>query len=117
MTSDWLLAGLVWGAATLVTLGGSGAVVTFLLRQAGKSIPEEERNPGQVIGKLENVLVLILVAVGELTALAIVFAAKGIVRTPKEGVDASYYILGTLANFTWALAVASAARLAVRLLG
>lgn len=117
MTSDAVMVALVWIIALLVALGGSGAVVSLLLEMAGKEIPEEQENPGRVIGKLENLLVLFLVAVGEYTALAIVFAAKGIVRTPKEGDDPSYYILGTLANFTWSLLVAGAASLVVRLLG
>lgn len=58
-----------------------------------------------------------LVAVGAYTALALVFAAKGIVRVDKGGSGkASYYILGTLANFTWALVVALAAVVLTRLL-
>lgn len=93
MTFNWLIAGLVWGGADLVTLVGSGPVVGFLLQRAGKVIPEEEKNPGRVIGKLENVLVLSFVAAGEFTGLAIIFAAKAIVRTPKGEADASYYIL------------------------
>lgn len=117
MTSNWLVAGLVWGGAAFVTLVGSGPVVTVLLQSAGKVIPEDEKNPGRVIGKLENVLVLIFVAAGEFTALAIIFAAKGIVRTPKGEADASYYILGTLANFTWAVLIAAMARLVLRILG
>jgi hypothetical protein len=108
---------MVWGVAALVTLGGSGVFVTLLLQQAGKRIPEEERNPGRVIGKLENILVLVFVAAGEFTALAIIFAAKGIVRTPKGAGDASYYILGTLANFTWAVLIAGTARVVLRMLG
>lgn len=101
----------VWLLALTLTLLSSGWVVRTLLGFAGRKIPKEEVNPGRVIGKLENVLVLFFVAVGEYTALALVFAAKGIARS-REGRDQpSYYILGTLANFTWALVLAGAARL------
>lgn len=106
MTPEWPTDAIVWLTGLLLTLLSSGKIVSLLLREAGKAIPAEETNPGRVIGKLENVLVFFFVAAGAYTALAIIFAAKGMVRTPKHGDDASYYILGTLANFTWALLVA-----------
>jgi hypothetical protein len=105
------LAALAWLATHVVVLSSSGFVVRWLLGLAGQAIPPGERDPGAVIGKLENVLVVALVSLGEFTALAVVFGLKGIVRVqhadPKRG---SYYILGTLANFTWSLAVALLAR-------
>lgn len=117
MTEELRTAAAVWAGAYLVAVIGSGPVVRFLLGRAGKEVPPEEVNPGRVIGKLEDVLVVSLVAVGAYTALALVFAAKGIVRVDKGGSGkASYYILGTLANFTWALVVALAAVVLTRLL-
>lgn len=114
MTLPGLSTIVVWGAAYGVAVLGSGPFVRWLLERAGQEIPPEETNPGRVVGKLEDVLVVSFVMVEAYTALALVFAAKGIVRVEGGREHASYYILGTLANFTWALLVALAARLAVR---
>lgn len=114
MTREWLIAMAIWGAAFVLAVAGSGPVVRELLRRAGKELPPDEVNPGRVIGKLEDVLVVSLVAVGAYTALALIFAAKGIARVEGGREKASYYILGTLANFTWALLVALVARLLVQ---
>lgn len=100
----------VWAGAYILALIGSGPVVRQLLRWAGAEIPEEEVNPGRVIGKLEDLLVVSLVIVEAYTALALVFSAKGIIRVTSSRDHPSYYILGTLANFTWALHVALLAR-------
>lgn len=105
---------VVWTGAYLAALGGSGPFVRHLLARAGQEIPPDETNPGRVVGKLEDIVVVSLVAVEAYTALALVFAAKGIVRVEGGRERASYYVLGTLANFTWALVVALAARFALR---
>lgn len=104
----------------VVVLTTSGFWVRWLLGLAGQSIPPDERNPGAVIGKLEDLLVVALVSVGEYTALAVVFGLKEIVRvqqseSSRDGKPskASYYILGTLANFTWALGIALMVRWAL----
>lgn len=80
----------IWPGTLAVTLLSSGWVVRTLLGLAGREIPVEEENPGRVIGKLENVLVLFFVAVGEYTALALVFAAKGIARSRDGRKQPSY---------------------------
>jgi len=53
--------------------------------------------------------------VGDFTALALVFAAKGIIRA-RDDEHASSYLLGTLLNFTWGLVLALLARLALETL-
>lgn len=111
METSTLIVLAVWAAAYLVATLGSGPFVRSLLRWAGAGeIPTDEVNPGRVIGKLEDVVVVSFVAVGAYTALALVFSAKGIVRAQTGKEQPSYYILGTLANFVWALHVAMAAR-------
>jgi hypothetical protein len=100
---------LVWLAAYLVAVLGSGPVVRALFRLAGVEPDAAQARPGAVIGKLEDVLVVTFVAANAYTALALVFAAKNIARRVESEADerkASYYILGTLANFTWALLIA-----------
>lgn len=113
---------IVWGLAYLVAVAGSGWFVRWVLHRAGfrpgaqdpghRTPPDQDA--GVYIGKLEDVLVVTFVAIGEFTAPALVFAAKGIIRA-KDGTFASYYLLGTLANFTWALCVALLARWALGL--
>lgn len=58
---------------------------------------------GYIIGKCENVIILTLILVNALTALAIVFTAKNIVRKDDIQQNPQFYLLGTLLNFTISL--------------
>lgn len=62
-----------------------------------------ERDIGQVVGKCENVLVLSFVLANAYTALAVVFAAKSIVRREDMVKNSKYYLAGTLVNFTYSI--------------
>jgi len=108
----------VWAAAYLLAVIGSGQVVRFLFYLAQIKTEPGNNRAGRVIGKIEDVLVVTFVAAGAYTALALVFAAKSIARVDHDKPEqASYYILGTLGNFTWALLVALAAKLILLYLG
>lgn len=101
---------VVWPTVYAIVLALSGVWVRALLKKAGQSTPEGAEGPGFVIGKLEDLLVISFVIVEAYTALALVFAAKNLVR--KDTMEhESYYVLGTLGNFTWALSVSLLARL------
>jgi hypothetical protein len=102
---------LVWPLTYLVVLTLSGKWVNFLLKEAGQDTPDGAEGPGFVIGKLEDVLVLSFVVVDAFTALALVFAAKNLIRKDVDEKHESYYVLGTLANFTWALGIGLLAKL------
>jgi len=109
---------LLWAAAYLIALAFSGVVVKWLIRLAKVNTDSSADQAGRVIGKIEDVLVVTFVAAGAYTALALIFAAKSIARVDHDNPEqASYYILGTLANFTWALLVALAAKLSLIYLG
>lgn len=110
MTLPQASALVVWGMAYITAVALSGFVVRFLLSVAGQQTPEGAEGPGFVIGKLEDLLVVTFVFLGAYTALALVFAAKNIIRHDRDGEHESYYVLGTLANFTWAFLVAVSAR-------
>lgn len=76
---------------------------------------QRRQDTGTVIGKIENVLVLVLVLLGAYTALSVVFAGKSIVRKDDMGRgDTSYYLTGTIANvafsFLWSLSTSVALR-------
>lgn len=83
-------------------------VLTNLLEDDPKqSLDQNQQDTGRLIGKCENVLVYMFVVLGAYTALGLVFAAKSLVR--KEDIDSddtSYYLTGTLVNFTYSIAVA-----------
>ena len=61
---------------------------------------------GFVIGKSENILVFVLVFSGELTALALIFAAQNITtRESDNDLFPSYVLVGTIVNFTYSLVI------------
>jgi hypothetical protein len=100
-----------------VLLYTSGSVVHRSLEYAGVELSRsdsdssDENDPiaedtGAVIGKAENVLVLTLMLLQAYTALGVIFAAKSIVRKSDMGrEDTSYYLTGTMANFTYSVVV------------
>lgn len=61
---------------------------------------------GKIIGKCENIIILTFVLVGELTGLALIFAAKSIVRQKQIEENAEFYLSGTMVNFTTSLVIA-----------
>lgn len=107
---------LVWLIAYTLTVSLSGVFVRTCFSMAKVSLDHngERESVGEVIGKLENVLVLTIVMVEAYTALALIFAAKNIVRIDKQDEKSiNYYILGTLANFTWSLVMAMLAKFVI----
>ena len=63
----------------------------------------ELRDVGTWIGLNEFALIMLFVFVNEYTAIAIIFAAKEIVRSEKIKENPSYYLLGTLLNVVLSL--------------
>ncbi|XGA81309.1 hypothetical protein OR573_06645 [Halomonas sp. CH40] len=106
---------LVWLIAYTLTASLSGVFVRKCFSMAKvPDVNDERESVGGVIGKLENVLVLTIVMVEAYTALALIFAAKNIVRIDKNDEKSiNYYILGTLANFTWSLVMAMLAKFVI----
>ena len=99
-------------AGGVILLATSGWVLEFVLSHLLEENPTEEldktqRDTGQIIGKCENVLVYLFMVLEAYTALGLIFAAKSLVR--KEDIDSddtSYYLTGTLVNFTYSIVVA-----------
>lgn len=96
----------------LFLLATSGRVLdrlfsTLLEDDPKMKLDQNQRDTGRIIGKCENVLVYTFVVLGAFTALGLIFAAKSLVR--KEDIDSddtSYYLTGTLINFTYSITVA-----------
>jgi hypothetical protein len=112
---------LVIVAAYVLTLALSGVIVRFFVRAPAAKEDDSEAGPssrprfdaGAVIGKCENIITVTCVLLGEVTGLALIFAAKSIVRTEDIRRNASYYLGGTLVNLVWGLVVAVLARVLV----
>lgn len=66
---------------------------------------ERELDTGYVIGKCENILILSLVLTGAYTALALIFAAKAIIREEEIKNNSLYFLAGTLINVTYSVIV------------
>lgn len=113
----WSAALVVLGAYALA-MGLSGVLVRLVVdgpAGAAETPPRRTRrpSPGTVIGKCENVITVTLVLGGQATGLAVIFAAKSLVRMEEIKKDPAYYLGGTLVNFSWGLLVASMARVAI----
>ncbi len=68
-----------------VLLATSGKLVNYILSRIStqpmsKTISKEVRDTGFVVGKCENLLIMTFMFLNAYTALALVFAAKAIVR-------------------------------------
>jgi hypothetical protein len=110
--------------AYVVTLVFSTAVVTKFISPSpppetlGESdtqahATEERRHLGNIIGKCENIIIVTLVLVHAETALALIFAAKALVRRQDIEQDPGYFLGGTLINFVWSLGMALIARVLI----
>lgn len=105
---------------TFVTMALSGVIVRKLIGDPpSKDTPQgkltHRTDPGAVIGKCENILVMALVLMGQYEGLGLLFAAKSIARMEQSKENPSYYLGGTLVNVTWSVLVAMLTR--VTLLG
>jgi hypothetical protein len=76
---------------------------------------------GQLIGRLERLMILMLLLAHQPDAIGLLIAAKSILRFNELARDtdrraSEYVIIGTLASFAWAMATAYATLGALRLL-
>ncbi len=97
----------------LVTMVLSGFIVEYLvqaIKRVKKAEPENQSKPllniGTIIGKCENFIIIVFILSNEITALAIIFTAKSIVRAEDIKKDPEYYLAGSIINFTFSLLMA-----------
>jgi len=109
----------VVAAAYVVTLALSGVMIRFFILPRNRpERPARDRtgprfDSSVVIGKCENIITVTFVLLGQETGLALIFAAKSLVRSDDIKKNPGFYLGGTLVNLVWALLVAAAARLLV----
>lgn len=111
---DTLIIGTIVAVAIGVLVSTSGIVVAIAFRYArvtyGEMDEQDVVDTGRVIGKFENVLVFCLMLLEAYTALGVIFAAKSLVRRSDMSTgDTSYYLTGTIANFTYSVVVGGVA--------
>lgn len=104
---------LLLGSLLLVGYAVGFMISSLLLRAILRFVDPELRakvrlavdfhDVGTWIGLCEYFLVVSFVLVGEYTAIALIFAAKELVRADKVREQPSYYLLGTLLNISFAL--------------
>jgi hypothetical protein len=102
------------GAIAAVRAGtfAVGALMTGLQLPPDPADDPSLPQGGRLIGQLERLIILILVLAGEVVGIGLLIAAKSILRfgeVQRGRQAAEYVIIGTLASFAWALAVAIAA--------
>ncbi|KAA0214412.1 MAG: hypothetical protein DYG94_11040 [Leptolyngbya sp. PLA3] len=113
-------------AGYAITLALSGVLVRFFVLPRGvkaKWPPEGPTpsggwprfDPSAVIGKCENLITVTLVLTDNLSGLALIFAAKSLVRSEAIKRDPGFYLGGTLVNLVWGLLVASIVRVLLQL--
>lgn len=97
--------------AVLTVRAGGFAVGLLMTDYQPDDLPKGLPNGGRMIGILERALIFLLVLVGQPAGIGFLIAAKSVLRfdTASKNQHASeYVIIGTLASFAWALAMAYA---------
>ncbi len=61
---------------------------------------------GKIIGKCENIIIYCLVLADAFTGLALIFAAKNLVRQEQIKQHSEIFLVGTMLNFTISLVIA-----------
>lgn len=107
-------------ATYVLTLALSTRIVTRFVPTSDSAQPahgdgnehstEERRHLGKIIGKCENIIIVTFIFIQAETGLALIFAAKALVRREDIARDPGYFLGGTLLNFVWSLSVATIAR-------
>ncbi len=92
----------------LVLLWTSGIVLNNILSKIlnepiSKKISKEVRDTGFIVGKCENLLIVTFILLDAYTALALIFAAKTIVRREDMSRSSLFFLAGTMINFTYSL--------------
>jgi hypothetical protein len=113
MVNEIYIKALIIIIGYIILLSTSGLLVKFILSRVkhekgikGKEIAtQEELDVGFIIGKCENILVLSFVLVDAYTALALIFAAKTIIRQNDIKNNSLYFLAGTMVNVTYSIAI------------
>ncbi|ADZ09611.1 hypothetical protein Metbo_1371 [Methanobacterium lacus] len=86
----------------------SGVLVRLVLskishKEKKEIAPDNLWDTGAVIGKCENILIITFILSNEFTALAIIFAAKTIIRKDDIEKNSLFYLAGNMINVTYSI--------------
>src|SRR3989304_7271160 len=103
-----MLQAVILMAGYMILLGTSGKLVNYILSSIStepmsRTISKEVRDTGFVVGKCENVLIMTFMFLNAYTALALIFAAKTIVRREDMSKNSLFYLAGTMINVTYSI--------------
>ncbi|MBC2694335.1 MAG: hypothetical protein HF982_03470 [Desulfobacteraceae bacterium] len=93
-----------------ILLFTSGMMVNYILSKiSGESISQkigkDARDTGFIIGKCENLLILTFMILEAYTSLALIFAAKTIVRKEDLNKNSLFFLAGTMVNVTYSIMI------------
>ena len=117
---------LVVAAGYITTFATSGVIVRHFVGGAPQSAqdgdPEKPTSRsrydiGAIIGKCENFLTITLILADAFTGLALIFTAKSIVRSEDIKRNPTYYLGGTLLNFTYSVLMGFVIRIVLSAMG
>lgn len=124
--TPWCFAGMALVAGTIATVVTGGHFIGKVMTPyAPKSPPDgtaatASPRAGAMIGRLERILILILMLIGQAQGIGFLVAAKSILRfgevtgPDRDGHPAEYVIIGTLLSFAWGIGFAYLTLVAVR---
>ena len=95
----------------LATLLASGWIVRYFIGGSKTNERADDNREkvdyrfdvGTIIGKCENIITITFIIAEQYTGLALIFAAKSLVRKDEIEKNARYYLGGTLVNFTFSV--------------
>jgi hypothetical protein len=108
---------IVMAAAFILLLLTSGKVISYILKTITKKNLQQAANDdnppevderiavGNIIGKCENILILVFVILEAYTAIAIVITAKTMVRKEEIEKNSMYFLAGTLINVSYSVGI------------
>jgi hypothetical protein len=115
-----LPAAMAAAAGLIATIWAGGYAVQALMSAIDMSGPPAPSLPkgGQLIGRLERLMILMLVMGDDIAAIGFLIAAKSVMRFNEIAREddrrvSEYVIIGTLASFAWAIGTGFATRIAL----
>lgn len=105
----WAPKAMLLTAGILYTTRAGGFAVGKLMEPFGKGAPKKSLpKGGQMIGLLERGLIFLMFLAGQPAGIGFLIAAKSVLRfdAASKNEKAEYVIIGTLASFSWAIAIA-----------
>lgn len=111
---ETLIKGVLYLVGYLVAVFAGSPLVNAVLSKLELTKEQKEtlsgiKGAGKIIGMLERVITTTFMYLNVPTAIAIIFAAKSIIRfeSAKERHFAEYYLIGTLTSITFAVITAA----------